>query len=553
MTNQSTQSPLLQVRDLSLAVAQAEQPIKVVHDLSFDIAAGQTVALVGESGSGKSLTALSIMRLLPDAVQVVGGDISLEGQSLFTRTEKQMRQVRGKEIGMIFQEPQSSLNPVLTIGVQLAEVLRLHTHLRGAALRERKCQWLERVGIDDAQSRLAHYPFQFSGGQRQRIMIAMALAANPKLLIADEPTTALDVAVQAQILNLIKDLQKELGLSVLLITHDLAIVQHVADYVVLLRHGQCVEQAPAQHYFAQPEHDYARALLEAVPTYDARVAAPLDDPSRAVVLEVENLHVSFEDSSHWWQPKRYKTVLRDINFSLYQGETLALLGPSGCGKSTLAKALMRLLDGQQAQISGSVRLHGQDVLATQGRALYEQRRNMQIIFQDPYSSLNPRMLVGDILEEGIRALHPNLSNRQRQQKIHQLLEYTELPLDTPQRYAHEFSGGQRQRIAIARALAVEPSVLICDEPTSALDMSVQAQILHLLQQLQDELGMSYLFITHDFGVVEYLADRIAVMFDGVFVELDRADKVLFSPQQPLTKELLQAVPRLSRPNSSLTI
>lgn len=542
MTKPYVDRPLLQVQNLSVALPQGEQSKLLVQDLSFSIHAGQTVALVGESGSGKSLTALSIMRLLPDAVRIAGGDVLLAGQSLFARTEKQMRAVRGRDMGMIFQEPQSSLNPVLTIGTQLAEVLRLHTELRGAALRERKCQWLERVGIEDGEQRLGDYPFQFSGGQRQRIMIAMALAAHPKLLIADEPTTALDVSVQAQILSLIKELQKELGLSVLLITHDLAIVEQVADHVVLLRHGQCVEQAPARQYFLQPEHEYARLLLEAVPTYDSRVAPPLDDPQREVVLEVNNLQVQFEGRSHWWQPKKFNTVLQDINFQLFQGETLALLGPSGCGKSTLARALLRLLDGQ-ARISGQARLLGKDILSTQGRALYEQRRLMQIVFQDPYSSLNPRMLVGDILEEGIRALHPNISATQRQQKIRRLLEYTELPSDTPTRYAHEFSGGQRQRIAIARALAVEPTVLVCDEPTSALDMSVQAQILHLLQQLQAELGMSYLFITHDFGVVEYLADRIAVMFGGVFIELDRADRVLFSPQQPLTKELLSAVPR----------
>lgn len=545
MTEQQHERPLLQVDRLSVALVGGQSSKQLIHDLSFSIHEGQTVALVGESGSGKSLTALSLMRLLPDAVEVTGGEVLLEGQSLFARTEKQMRAIRGREIGMIFQEPQSSLNPVLTIGVQLAEVLRLHTDLRGAALRMRKCQWLERVGIENAEQRLADYPFQFSGGQRQRIMIAMALAAHPKLLIADEPTTALDVSVQAQILALIKELQAELGLSVLLITHDLAIVQQVADHVVLLRHGECVEQAAAKQYFLQPEHEYARLLLEAVPTYESRVAPPQDDPNREVALEVSNLQVQFEASSHWWQPKNYHTVLKDINFQLFQGETLALLGPSGCGKSTLARALLRLLDGQ-ARISGQAWLHGKDILSTRGQALYEQRRLMQIVFQDPYSSLNPRMLVGDILEEGIRALHPNISRVERQQKIRQLLEYTELPRDTPERYAHEFSGGQRQRIAIARALAVEPTVLVCDEPTSALDMSVQAQILHLLQQLQNELGMSYLFITHDFGVVEYLADRIAVMYGGVFIELDRADRVLFSPQQPLTKELLSAVPRMVR-------
>lgn len=547
MIDNRDSSPLLQVNNLSVSVAQGQMMKPLVRDLSFSVPTGKTVALVGESGSGKSLTALSIMRLLPDAVQVTGGDVCLQGRSLFACTERQMRQVRGKEISMIFQEPQSSLNPVLTIGKQLAEVLLVHTSLRGAQLRAHKCQWLERVGIDNAAARLNDYPFQFSGGQRQRIMIAMALAARPKLLIADEPTTALDVAVQAQILNLLKELQKELGLSVLLITHDLAIVRHVADEVVLLRHGQCVEQASVEQYFTQPKHDYARSLLEAVPTYAHRSAPPVDDPKRPVVLEVHDLRVSFPVKRQWWQKKKYNTVLDGVSFGLYQGETLALLGPSGCGKSTLAKALMRLL-AHPVVIEGQAKLFGQDILHTTGKALYKQRQAMQIVFQDPYASLNPRMLIGETLEEGIKSLHPTLSRDARKQKIQRLLEYTELPRDTPQRYPHEFSGGQRQRIAIARALAVEPQVLICDEPTSALDMSVQAQILHLLQTLQAELGMSYLFITHDFGVVEYLADRIAVMFGGVLVEIDRADKVLFSPQEPLTKELLDAVPRLSQPS-----
>lgn len=533
---------VLHVNGLTVGI-EAEEGLKLAVDaLAFAISAGQTFALVGESGSGKSMTALALLRLLPDAAELRAGRITLGGTELTQLPERDMRRVRGGEMSIIFQEPSTCLNPVLTIGKQLEEILRLHTDYRGSALRQRAIQWLERVGIPEPERRLDDYPFQFSGGQKQRIMIAMALAAEPRLLIADEPTTALDVTVQQQILELLADIQRELGLAILLITHDLAVVKKVAQHVALMRHGRIVELRDAIGFFANPQHPYARELLEAIPTLERR-KRPIVEARGEPVLAVRDLSVSYVKRRSFLRGSAGVEVLKGVSFELRAGETLALLGGSGCGKTTAAKALLGLLDGQ-AKVAGEARLHGESLLAARGAALKKLRRQVQIVFQDPYASLDPRMPVGEILEEGMAALRPEWSRSERAERAARLLDQVGLPSDSVRRYPHEFSGGQRQRIAIARALAVEPSVLICDEPTSALDVSVQAQILDLLHSLQESLHLACLFITHNFGVVEYMADRIAIMHEGRIVEQGDARQVLMSPRHPQTQALLAAVPRL---------
>lgn len=533
---------VLEVQGLNVGI-DTEAGLKLaVSRLSLAISEGQTFALVGESGSGKSMTALALLRLLPDVAGMSAVHIRLSGQDLTQLPESEMRRIRGGKVGIIFQEPSTCLNPVLTIGRQLEEILHLHTDYRGEALRDRAVQWLQRVGIPEPERRLGDYPFQFSGGQKQRIMIAMALAAEPRLLIADEPTTALDVTVQNQILELLADIQRELGLAILLITHDLAVVKKVAQHVALMRHGQIVELADARSFFENPQHPYARELLAAIPSMERR-KRPILQAKGEPVLKVQNLGVRYVKRRSFLRGATGVEVLKGINFSLHAGETLALLGGSGCGKTTAAKALLGLLDGQAA-VTGHAVLHGENLLAARGRDLTRLRRHIQIVFQDPYASLDPRMPVGEILTEGMAALRPEWSRAERDDRAVQLLDQVGLPEDAVRRYPHEFSGGQRQRIAIARALAVEPTVLICDEPTSALDVSVQAQILDLLQSLQDSLQLACLFITHNFGVVEYVADRIAIMHEGRIVEEGVATQVLNSPQHPQTQTLLAAVPRL---------
>ncbi len=549
---------VLSVTDLAIAIDHDEDLKFAVQQLAISVHRGETFALVGESGSGKSMTALALMRLLPEALQVVQGEVLLEGQNINALTELEMQHVRGGRIAMIFQEPGTSLNPVMRVGEQLLETIESHTALRGQQARDKAIHWLQRVGIPEPALRIDHYPFQFSGGQKQRIMIAMALAAEPDLLVADEPTTALDVTVQAQILDLLADIQKELGMAVLMITHDLAIVYKVADTVALMRHGKIVETAPANEFFKSPKHPYARELFDAIPTFAKRgrplsavgqqrhdSQAPVVERSAEPVLFVKNLKVGYPIRRGWLRRLVGVTQVVDgVGFELCAGQTLALLGGSGCGKTTVAKTLLRLLDGT-AIFSGEVRVGGQDLLAAKGADLRRLRTRIQIVFQDPFASLDPRMRVGEILEEGVAALLPDVSEVDRQARVARLLDRVGLPADAAIRYPHEFSGGQRQRIAIARALAVEPKVLILDEPTSALDVSVQAQILDLLADLQRESGMAYLFITHNFGVVEYFADDIAIMDAGELVEVGSAEAVLHHPQHAVTQRLLNAVPRLS--------
>lgn len=549
---------VLDVKNLSIAIDHDEHLKFAVEQLAITVHRGETFALVGESGSGKSMTALALMRLLPEALQVVQGDVLLDGQNINALPEMAMQQVRGGRIAMIFQEPGTSLNPVMRIGDQLLETIEAHTDLRGKLARDKAIQWLNRVGIPEPETRVDHYPFQFSGGQKQRIMIAMALAAEPDLLVADEPTTALDVTVQAQILELLADIQKEFGMAVLMITHDLAIVHQVADTVALMRHGKIVETAPAAEFFKSPKHPYARELFDAIPTFDKR-DRPLsavgqqrvsEEPAAKLsqteaVLSVKDLKVGYPIRKGWLRRLvGVAQIVDGVSFELRAGQTLALLGGSGCGKTTVAKTLLRLLDGT-ATFSGNVRLVGEDLLHAKGADLKRLRTQIQIVFQDPFASLDPRMRVGEILQEGVAALLPDVSDVDRHDRVIRLLDRVGLPKDAATRYPHEFSGGQRQRIAIARALAVEPKVLILDEPTSALDVSVQAQILDLLNDLQRESGMAYLFITHNFGVVEYFADDIAIMDAGQLVEVGTAESVLHQPQHRVTKRLLEAVPRLS--------
>ena len=585
----NSEQTVLHVQDLSVQIDSDSGTLDAVKCLALAIEKGQTFALVGESGCGKSITALALLRLLPEAGRITQGRVRLNQLELNGLPEFRMRQVRGGQIGIVFQEPSTSLNPVLTIGQQIQETLLTHTHYRGAAARQRTIEWLQRVGIPEPQLRLNDYPFQFSGGQKQRVMIAIALAAEPKLLIADEPTTALDVTVQAQILDLLADIQQEMGLAILLITHDLAVVKNVADYVALMRSGEIVETTDAATFFASPRHPYARQLLAAVPTFAKRgrslqiadqdfgltpamslpsvraggpsstLAAAASMPGQEgarqggvpssatykdTLLVVKDLSVAYSRRAGVLRRLAGSvTVVDGVSFELRSGETLALLGESGCGKTTTAKALLQLLD-KQTIVKGQASLDGEALLSARGARLKRLRQFVQIVFQDPYASLNPRMLVGDILDEGIAALRADRSAADRKKSVQELLDRVGLPKNTVERYPHEFSGGQRQRIAIARALAVEPRVLICDEPTSALDVSVQAQILELLKVLQLEFNIAYLFITHNFGVVEYLSDRIAVMHQGKIVEIGDTGAVLSAPQHDETRRLLAAVPRL---------
>ncbi len=602
---------------------------RIVDDVSFAIGQGETFALLGESGCGKSMTALGLMRLLPDAVHAAGGVVHLGETELLALPEHEMRKVRGGRMAMIFQEPGLSLNPVMTVGAQIAEALMLHQGMRGAAAAVRAAELLRQVGIPDAQRRLQEYPFQMSGGMKQRVMIAMALAGKPELLIADEPTTALDVTIQAQVLQLLRDMQRDNNMAMLLITHDLGVVAQMAHRVAVMYAGHIVELAAREQLFAEPAHPYTKKLFAALPAA-ARRGRPLDairgsvpplheipracrfaprcdhawdlcheqapawtglqdgrgvrchlyeaagqerlgglkrggekqnagagekgegknpgagatppsSPLSPPLLQADNLQVHFPIRKGILQRTVGQVKAVDgLSLEIGAGRTLALVGESGCGKTTTGKALLQL----QRPTSGSVRFAGRELTGLDAATLRQRRAGMQMVFQDPYASLNPRMRVAEILEEGIAALSAAGSSEQRQSAIDALLGHVGLEPAAKWRYPHEFSGGQRQRIAIARALAVSPKLLICDEPTSALDVSVQAQILNLLKSLQQELGLSYLFITHNLAVVEYLAHEVCVMYLGRIVERGAAEEVLRAPRHPYTQALLAAVPHI---------
>jgi len=599
---------VLEVQGLRTVLDTSGGVVRAVDGVSFDLAKGECFALVGESGCGKSMTALSLVRLLPEAGRIVDGHVGLDRVDLLALPEAAMRAVRGKRVAMIFQEPATALNPVLTVGRQVVEVIERHSALSGEAAREKALALLAAVGIPEPGRRFEEYPFQLSGGQKQRVMIAGALAVEPEVLIADEPTTALDVTIQAQILDLLARLQAERGMALLLITHDLGIVARMAHRVAVMYAGQIVELAGREAFFRAPQHPYSQKLFAALPSPQrragelavirgqvpaltrafrecrfaercdfvferCRVEAPAllqpapghfarchlreegpagprapgaagegrdEAPAEGgVLLEVKELKVHF--------PVRRGLLRRTVgsvravdgvSLELRRGRTLALVGESGCGKTTTGKAILQLIRPS----AGAVLFRGQDLAAKSRTELRPLRSAMQIIFQDPYSSLNPRMRVAEILLEGMRSLGVGADDTQRKSRLEESLGEVGLPADSLERYPHEFSGGQRQRIAIARALAVNPELIVCDEPTSALDVSVQAQILNLLRGLQRRLGIAYLFITHNIAVVDYLAHEVAVMREGRILERGSVDDVLRRPQHPYTRELLAAVP-----------
>ena len=533
-------APLLDIVKLTTRIDGSLGTFTVLDQVSLHVNPGETLAVVGESGSGKSITALSAMRLLPEVAHIDHGDVRLRAEDLLALPESGMRNVRGKKIGMIFQEPATSLNPVLTVGQQIIEVLERHTKFRGVYARDEAIRWLKKVEIPDPERRIDEYPFQFSGGMKQRVMIAIALCAGPDLLIADEPTTALDVTIQAQILDLLKSLQKEISMSILLITHDLGVVAHMAHRVALMKDGKVLEVAETREFFTAPKHPYAQELFSSLPQRVGRaVEYRVPDPDEKPLLEVVGMKVHFPIRRGLLKRTvGYVKAVDGVTFEINKGETLALVGESGSGKTTVGKGILRLVPTRMGQI----RYDGVDVLRLNSKELRAMRRNMQIIFQDPFASLNPKMRVGDIIEEGMRALGVGANDADRQTRARRLLDQVGLVRESYNRFPHEFSGGQRQRVAIARALSVEPKLIICDEPTSALDVLVQAQILKLLLDLQRELGISYLFITHNIAVVEFLAHRVAVMYNGEIVEQGDAEELLLLPQHPYTQQLLAAVP-----------
>ncbi len=611
---------LLRVERLATRLEGSEGEVRAVDGVDLSIARGQTFAIVGESGSGKSMTALSLLRLLPESGSIVAGEVSMGGTELLGLPEAAMRNVRGRRIAMIFQEPATSLNPVLTVGRQIEEVLERHTALRGAAARSRATGLLDAVGIPDAARRVDDYPFQLSGGMKQRVMIALALAGEPELLIADEPTTALDVTIQAQVLELLRELQAKRGMAILLITHDLGIVAQMAHRVAVMYCGRFVEVAPRERFFAAPQHPYTRKLFAALPGAGKRGAELEMMRGQVPALTGEQTGCAFAERCDFVMPRcrgevpgwtrvgeghEVRCFLREsepagalegargaqappeparssapallgvralevhfpirkgvlkrtvgwvkavdgVSLDIPAGKTLALVGESGCGKTTVGKAILQLIRPS----AGEVEFDGAELTRLRGAELRRRRREFQIIFQDPYASLNPRMRIADILAEGMAALGTEPDAGAVSRRADELLGHVGLSPAAKYRYPHEFSGGQRQRIAIARAIAVRPRLVICDEPTSALDVSVQAQILNLLKGLQRELGLSYLFITHNIAVVEFLAHEVAVMYLGRIVERGTAGEVLDAPKHPYTQALLASVPRIDAdPQARLT-
>ncbi|MEQ9393941.1 ABC transporter ATP-binding protein [Haliea sp.] len=532
---QTAGSVCMRVSNLTVVLAESGEPI--VRDVSFELTAGQIFALVGESGSGKSVTSLAAMRLLPDALKINAGRVDVEGTDLFALSEARMQEIRGRKVAMIFQNAMSALNPVQTVGAQVAETLKLHTPLRGAALRQRVVQLFTEVGIPDPEQRFGFFPHQLSGGQQQRVMIAMALACEPDVLIADEPTTALDVTIQLQVLNLIRELTRSRQLAVLLITHDMGVVRNTADAVAVMYRGELIERASVDQFFHNPQQAYSRKLIDALPDLGHFRAAATEEP----LLVLKDVKVHFPIRQGLLQRTvDYTRAVDGVSLAIGRGETFALVGESGSGKSTLGRAILNLED----IAGGEILFRGEPIQGIGRSAMLPYRKQIQVIFQNPFSSMNPRMTVGDIIAEGMISLGLALSEDARNERIRELLERVQLGAEHARRYPHEFSGGQLQRIAIARALAVNPELIVCDEPTSALDVSIRAEVLELLAELQREFGVSYLFITHDLSIVPTLAHKVGVMQLGKLVEQGSAEQILTAPQHPYTRALLAAVPRL---------
>ena len=543
---------LLQVKNLTVSTGAGTKMTNIVNNISFNIKRGETFVLLGESGSGKSITALSIMRLLPTAIKISDGSVVLNTFNLFQLPENKMRKIRGAKIGMIFQEPQTSLNPVLTAGQQISETLRQHDNLSKKQCIKRSIELLDAVGIPDAERRINEYPHQFSGGMKQRIMIAIALAGKPDLLIADEPTTALDVTIQAQVLNLLKKLQNETGMSILFITHDIGVASQMADRIAVMQNGSIIELKSKKELFSNPENPYTQKLFDAIPSWEKRTEEneieEIERTESTSLLKVKDLKVYYPIRKGIFKRTiGHVRAVDSVTIDLHAGETVAIVGESGSGKTTMGKGILQLLE----VTSGDITYQKTDLNRLDAQSLRKLRSDIQIVFQDPYSSMNPRMMVNDIIQEGMLAQGVGESKKERDEHTVKLLEQVGLLPEYRFRYPHEFSGGQRQRICIARALAVKPKLIICDEPTSALDVSVQAQILSLLKDLQKEYQLGYLFITHNISVVEYIAHYVAVMYEGKIVEQGAVEKILKNPKNPYTKNLLSAVPRIELQSNSL--
>jgi peptide/nickel transport system ATP-binding protein len=522
------------IKDLRLGLPSGGDRPYAVDGVSFDLVPGEILCVVGESGSGKSMCAHALMGLLPETVIAEGGEILFEGRNLLTLSENEWIALRGRRIAMVFQEPMTALNPLMRIGDQIAEMFEAHGLLTPKQRRDKALGLVREVGLPDPERIIRAYPHQLSGGQRQRAMIAMALALEPAVLVADESTTALDVTTQAQILKLIRDLQRRRNMAVMFITHDFGVVADIADRVVVLQHGKVAEQGTADQVLRRPQHAYTRALLAAVPSIQPPKRLPLLDKPKAV--EVIGLNKTFVTGGDWFRSARRVQAAKDVSFTILQGETLGLVGESGSGKSSVARLVMRLIETD----GGTVRLGDTDLTKASGRALRQQRRRIQMVFQDPFASLNPRRKVGHIITDG--PIAHGVDAATARQRARDLLALVGLDPSALERFPHEFSGGQRQRIGIARALALDPEILVADEAVSALDVSVQAQVLKLLEDLKTRLGLSMLFITHDLRVAAQICDRIAVMQRGEIVELKPTAALFAAPEHPYTRELLAAVP-----------
>ncbi|MFB7156195.1 ABC transporter ATP-binding protein [Lysinibacillus sp. NPDC056232] len=531
---------LLEISDLRVSFITGETEFEAVKGVDFHVNKGETLGIVGESGSGKSVTARSIMRLLPSPPSYLkSGNILFKGQELTSLGEKQMEAIRGQDISMIFQDPMTSTNPTIRIGEQVAESLIKHQSMSKAEAYKQTIELLKLVGIRNAEERYKQYPHEFSGGMRQRVMIAMALACRPSLLIADEPTTALDVTIQAQILKLMRDMQKKMGTSIILITHDLGVVAGMCDRIIVMKEGEIVEQGTTEEIFKNAQHPYTKKLLNALPKlHEKKQPKPVTNVQLEIDKNKPLIEVAHLSKEFALGHGRTVKAVNDLSFHIYPGETLGLVGESGSGKSTTGRTILQL----HQPTNGEVLYQGVPMTRLTKKQLKAMRRHMQIIFQDPYSSLNPRKKIVDIIGEALDIHKLVKSNEERQQRVEELLELVGLNKEHAMRYPHEFSGGQRQRIGIARALAVEPNFIVCDEPLSALDVSIQKQIVDLLKDLQQRLGLTYLFIAHDLSMVKHISDRVAVMYGGQIVELAESEELYANPQHPYTKALLHAIP-----------